>query len=74
MAENPLEIEISDEIIDVEFDEMWNFVKKRLAAKQNLASSGFYGRFAAFHAEISGLSVEIVIKKHSKNSSKSSHI
>ncbi len=68
LAKTLPEPEISDSVIDVEFDEVWHFLKK------NLKNCGLSAQFAVFHAKTLDLSVEIVISKHLKNSSKSLHI
>ncbi len=62
------EPEIPETIIDVEFDEMWHFLKK------NLKSSGSSERFVGFQSKPwDGLQVTVIIK-HSRSSTKNLNI
>jgi len=62
------EPEIPEKITDIEFDELWHFVKK------NRKNTGYSGRFAVFLAKFSDIYVGIAIKKLSKNFTKDSNI
>lgn len=64
IAKNLPEPEISKEIRDVEFDEMWHFLKK------SPKKYGSLEQFAGFQAEFLDLSVVIGIKKLSRSSTK----
>jgi transposase len=59
---------IDDSIVDVEFDEMWYFLKKKIK------NSGSSEQFAVYQGELwDGLQATVIVKR-SKNSSKNLNI